>query len=580
MNTITISKTKMHETEQTITIPNNRLLLIGGNGSGKSAILEQIFEEHHNDENKNIIVFSSGQNETFSNVFDSILRHYQRDALYASNIFESHDNFSSYFFDTTWAATLIFFAISLKTEGVTARFCNTQGIAVTDAKLSFDFRVLSGYIKKIRQALDQEARNPEYQSVRKSDFHLRLGRLLEKRYRSDYDFEYPVRKQHFEINRNHARDFFDNSPTLAFNFWAIAFRYNRFCDRNLMLLQFGNHLKLRQLSDGEFQMLLVSALIDLFDGPNTIFLLDELDSHIHYKNVERLWELLGQIRGTVIATSHNADSIVMNPLSSIQLVSRGIVKKNTAFRDLENRFGTLSPIKSYPYRLVAQTSYIALVENRADWRIFKLLARKKMGNLYSKEKIRTIYVVECPSGGDEASFELGKSKRNWVENFLKHTSERSTKQIFMICDRDDTPLKAIGGVRVEGDYKYSAFLGNKNDKSRLAQLLAWRRREIENYLLSSTALTEKGCLEAIHKLIPENDHLVPNNPNDNNEGVANADVKRLINVLYLKDGLDVLDTHERGIDFAKLQAYIDLIPPSEISIDIENMYHYIVNKIQ
>ena len=34
-----------------------------------------------------------------------------------------------------------------------------------------------------------------------------------------------------------------------------------------------------------------------------------------------------------------------------------------------------------------------------------------------------------------------------------------------------------------------------------------------------------------------------------------------------------------GLDTDKLQAYIDLIPPAEISEDITNMYNFIIGKL-
>ncbi|MDF5257353.1 ATP-binding protein, partial [Vibrio parahaemolyticus] len=61
-----------------------------------------------------------------------------------------------------------------------------------------------------------------------------------------------------------------------------------------------------------------------------------------------------------------------------------------------------------------------------------------------------------------------------------------------------------------------------------------------------------------------------NNPGDNDD-IRRMNVKDIINPLINTDG--------EGLDPAKLQAYIDLIPPDEISEDITNMYNIITRKL-
>lgn len=64
-------------------------------------------------------------------------------------------------------------------------------------------------------------------------------------------------------------------------------------------------------------------------------------------------------------------------------------------------------------------------------------------------------------------------------------------------------------------------------------------------------------------------HLAENDPADN-EGIRRLAVKKTINPLI--NGAD-------GQCTVKLENYIDLIPPEEISEDIENMYNFIVSKL-
>lgn len=59
-----------------------------------------------------------------------------------------------------------------------------------------------------------------------------------------------------------------------------------------------------------------------------------------------------------------------------------------------------------------------------------------------------------------------------------------------------------------------------------------------------------------------------------NEGLgqlASSKVKNILDPLINTDG--------NGLDLVKLQAYIDLIPPAEISEDITNMYNFIIGKL-
>jgi hypothetical protein len=102
-------------------------------------------------------------------------------------------------------------------------------------------------------------------------------------------------------------------------------------------------------------------------------------------------------------------------------------------------------------------------------------------------------------------------------------------------------------------------------------LLAWKRREIKNYLLSYTALAHHHLLGQINNGdIAQRNHLQPNNPSDN-EDIRRLNVKDVINPLINTDG--------EGLNPEKLQAYIDLIPPDEISEDITNMYNFIIGKL-
>lgn len=82
---------------------------------------------------------------------------------------------------------------------------------------------------------------------------------------------------------------------------------------------------------------------------------------------------------------------------------------------------------------------------------------------------------------------------------------------------------------------------------------------------------QHGLLEQVNNTdIAQNSYLQPNNPGDND------DIRRL----RAKSIIDpLINTVGKGLDSDKLQDFIDLIPPEEISEDITNMYNFIAGKL-
>ena len=117
-------------------------------------------------------------------------------------------------------------------------------------------------------------------------------------------------------------------PEVAF--FTQAADNNYFIDKSRCKLVFNSNIELDQLSDGEYQLLFLYALIDLFDSDSTLFLFDEADSHLHYKNVEKLWALLHGIKGHAITTTHLLDSISAkeNRIEHLKVVEKGRISED------------------------------------------------------------------------------------------------------------------------------------------------------------------------------------------------------------------------------------------------------------
>ncbi|MDN6290829.1 MAG: hypothetical protein L0J63_11155, partial [Tetragenococcus koreensis] len=145
-----------------------------------------------------------------------------------------------------------------------------------------------------------------------------------------------------------------------------------------------------------------------------------------------------------------------------------------------------------------------------------------------------------------------------------------TEDIFLICDKDDFPLNQVNEdlkVRIHKDYKEveSFDIGQNTIKT---HLLSWKRREIENYLLSTTMLTHYNRLEELQDTVP----LVTlsiNNTMDTSGDIRDLDSKPILHPLY----------KSAGFDETKLDEIIEKIPVSEISEDIELMYNYLRDNI-
>lgn len=576
-----VKPTPLYRQKQRVDLRNEKVLtLVGENGCGKSAILEKVFESRLHQEEGNFISFSSGQNERYSDIFDTHLKKSKRFLI--ENYRTDQNSLNAFNFDKKWARLLIFFATALKPQGNVRKFFTDRGYVdvSTDglnndltSKLNFSIRVPKDYVLRHTNDLNIEALNPEHLSFRQTIVHQLLEKLILS-FISDYDFEIALKKSQFSLNASDVFTIFDNDVNAIFTFLGYACYKEKFLDINTTKLYLKNSLELKQLSDGEFQLLNIFAIIDLFDTDNTFFLFDEIDSHLHYLNTKRLWKVLSKIRGKVLTTTHSADSIIQNELHQIRLVNKGKIETKTLANDILSRLDTLSANQNLKLSVASKIKYIALIEDQFDWEVFKLLASKKVLD-YDPSVLDKIQIVKCSAGYEDHTHTFGNSKIDWVDKFIEFNGKKDfvTKRIFMICDRDNLPVEGIlQDLKVKGRGRIELNKGKKGTK--VAFLLSWKRREIENYLLSYTMLQANGKLEELNSLLPV-DHQIKENNSCDNASVQRLDVKKVLQPLYIMDGVETITVDERGVDFDKVKSVIDQIPASEISDDISSMYNLI-----
>ncbi|EPJ0237481.1 ATP-binding protein [Vibrio parahaemolyticus] len=584
---LTLAPNPLHDQPQTLHI-NKVATLIGENGSGKSTILQSIFSEGLSGgghAHLRTVCFSSGQNESFSKHFNEHVKKIRRRGK--SMVL------SSFYYDKTWSKLLVFLATALVRDGKTRTFLLEKGYAKESqdinkddisSKLSFSFRVDKRYAQRVQDALKKEEVG-EKGTLRQTPFYRSLESFVEELIDREYLFEeklstktiklssYDLLSVKFaRINPDEDLDEVDFGDDPSISFLTQAVNGNFINKRSFKLMLLGN-IELDDLSDGEYQLLFLYALIDLFDAPNTLFLFDEADSHLHYKNVEKLWSLLHSIQGHAITTTHLLDSISAkeNRIEHLKVVEHGRINEDNKIKQLISRLSVLSRAKSVEFEVCGKLPNIALLDDYNDWIIFTKLAVKKGLDI---SRLKQVHAIKKTSSCASDAERLGQAKVDWTKGFGASESQLNTTRVFLICDRDEAnPNWQKNGVELAGK-PYKDLLKTIKWPSGLntkTYLLAWKRREIKNYLLSYTALKQFGVLEQINGAnIAAVDHLNAGDAGDN-DSIRRLNAKDVIDPLINTEGI--------GLDTDKLQAYIDLIPPAEISEDITNMYNFIIGKL-
>ena len=226
--------------------------------------------------------------------------------------------------------------------------------------------------------------------------------------------------------------------------------------------------------------------------------------------------------------------------------------------------------KSVAFEVCGKLPNIALLDDYNDWVIFtKLAARKGL----DVSQLAQVHAIGKPSSRNDDDEQIGKAKIDWTQSLSKIETDFETQNVFLVCDRDNSnPRWHENGVLIlgapRGEVNRIRWPGNRNIQT---YLLAWRRREIENYLLSYSALMHYGVLDAINNdQLAQGFHLRDGDFGDN-EGIRMLDVKHVVNPFIETQGI--------GKDLAKIEFYVNQMKPEEISEDITNMYNFIIGKL-
>ncbi|MDQ1769367.1 AAA family ATPase [Labilibaculum sp. A4] len=443
---VNLPPNKIFNQSQRISKQSNVITLIGENGSGKSAILESIFNSSLYAEEKRFICFSSGQNEIYSKIYNKILL-INKVSLLSKNRVNSinfeDEKFDvpvkAFYFDKSWIRLLIFFAKTFYPKGKVSKFIDSKTSNGNDNKiiLELPFRIDWNFVTKVRLEREREEHG-QFSEFLQTKFFKKLTWLLENIFDNEYDYQAPIRKTTSSLSIEKALKVFqEKSSDLVFNFfWLASSGAKPYFDLSNTQLKF-NDIELDDLSDGEFQLLAIYALIDHFDNANTVFLFDEIDSHLYFQNIERLWHSLSSLKANVITTTHISDSILHNNFCDIKLVKEGKVEQELTLRELAKRLSSVVGNNKFEYQLVRRIKNIVLLDHEDDWVIFKKLVQKK-----TEEDVEKIFSQIVPfqrsSSYNNDSEIFGKGKLMFVEDFKEHLNETEveTQNFFLICDRD------------------------------------------------------------------------------------------------------------------------------------------------
>lgn len=475
---------------------NNKIVtLIWWNGSWKSTILETIFKKYIEDDNLKIIAFSSWQNELFSSIFRN---HKKKNKKYST---EENLEIKSFYFDYSWVRFLVFFATTFKKEWRVRKYLLENNYIKLDengndisTRIWFRFRLAQSYINKILNEYDREAKWEFIEKLyRNTLYHKYLELFIQNQFDKDYDFLDNPEKIIKKFTWFNSKDFIDlfwNNINEVFTFLAHAtnwWEYN--IDLETTDLLFENYIEFKYLSDWEYQLLAIYGILDLFDSNDTVFLLDEVDSHLHYKNINKLWENLSSIQWKLITTTHIPDSIINNEIKQIKVVKDWIIDDDNTVNSLINRLWNISDTYLYEKKLASKVENIVLVDDCTDWFIFKELAKIKKWSNYD-DKIEWVQSIKCNSWFNWNPNEIfWEKKLNWINEFILKNNSFKTKKIFSLCDKDECPI-----AKIDDDMKFKEYHTWDNKKTQNfwswwnIYYLSWKRREIENYFLSYTLL--------------------------------------------------------------------------------------------
>ncbi len=585
-------------------------VLIGNNGSGKSSLMESLFSTYINDSDKSIVGFTSGQNENFTELFGPHLQKVRK-LLNSGKVSPT----KTLFFDRKWSSLLILLATFFKraprdADGFAATGMCSQYLLNKNYKIrnfSFSLEVpkkffelysvddfqTSYFAQFIEQltgvdantvgplkakvfsvadmATDSQA-DTNQDGVITSQIILGLSRLLDS---ISGDFTDRIKQIHHFI--------------YFFQIASIANSYLNLDENNLEFDVQSKAVGFGHISDGEYQLLSVYAIVDLFGDQFDFILLDEVDSHVHTSAVPDLWTTLSKVKDSVVVTStHSPVSLKYINTNRILSLRDGSVREGILkLSDLQQIFDSKHSSENVLALCFRFSKQIILIDGLKDWEILIALFKRKLGVRF-QSGLLNYSVHELPSSRNNIH-EDKDSKDKFVESLrriyqndldLEDQGKIELLSLISLKDRDNMPLQ--GAYSTNDTFNVVKKISTPLPLSQRAPLktmeIYLHRREIENYLLTKSLVQSAEP----RKIIGNDSNGAPQTREqvlesfDNEEYVSTLDVKK-----FISEKICVNDSTSpnQGFSIELLNQYVDTIPQEEISDYLEPLHKFLCSQI-
>lgn len=588
-------------------------VLVGGNGSGKSSLLESIHLKHIGDENVKIATFSSGQNQNFEENHLVYLLGKRKELNDGDDIFPH-----SFYFDVNWAPILLVLATHLKAteieadasgsrryvpRGYCSSFLLSHGYCLDS--LTFRMQLPEFYFKIFKR--NNEFSESDFVQIVDILFNVDSVNETQKNFREksvDVDsidsssleeLFTPVMSNelYFSIEKI-LQQISEGTKTekivKLLNFFQITSIDNSYVDlstASVSVKRGEEAFRHGDLSDGEYQLLCTYAILDIFNDYYDYILLDEVDSHIHFSNLNPLWRSLNETTMTKIITStHNPISLRYVSPERIKSLKQGECEDGLAtLSSLGEIFDSYHTSKRTVALSFRNSETLILIDGIKDWKILCSLFKKVKENGYSSKfddlrpyplSSKRVSLNDSPDDKDKFVQLLGSV----YSEELKGTEldDLKLKKIICIKDRDNESLQdryvTGSGMCVVKEEENLVISPAK----RIAVTKVFlHRREIENYLLCEKTLQD---IDETH-IIGTNLFGEGVNRSYIQERLGNEEV---LATLDCKDFVSSKICHinsdeEKGFSEEKMNELVNSIPKEEISPYIALLHDYLSRRL-
>ena len=194
---------------------------------------------------------------------------------------------------------------------------------------------------------------------------------------------------------------------------------------NKLDIEFNNGLKISDFSEGQKKEILVTFITDVLASVDSIFLLDEPDSHIHPIKKKNLIEILkASDTQNIIMTTHSPTLIREIESKHFILMQNGEAKtteKLELFKEITNNKWSIDSINNV---LIANKNII-LVEGKTDIEYLEIALSKLRDYPSYNRKYQSLDFIFIPFGGASG-----------LVNFLNKFNTSENQKVFAILDKD------------------------------------------------------------------------------------------------------------------------------------------------